>query len=156
MKKHFLRPLWVALTVVLTIFIGRYFLVPSDFGVYGKNFTYGFHRLGNIAEWQDFAEKYKGKETCQECHPEHLEENLSSFHIVIECENCHGPALNHPEDPELLDINRSRQLCLRCHAYLPYPENKRNNIKSIDSQDHNPDEECVSCHDPHKPGLEDM
>jgi hypothetical protein len=156
MKKHVLRPLWVALAVVFIILIGRYFLVPSDFGVHGRNFTYGFHRLSNVDEWRDFRVKYKGKETCEECHPGHHEENLSSYHAAIECENCHGPALDHPENPEVLDIDRTRLLCLRCHAYLPYPGNKRNSMKSIEPKEHNPGEECVSCHNPHNPSLEDM
>ena len=156
MKKHVLRPLWVALAVILVVLIGRYFLVPADFGVHGRNFTYGFHRLSNVDEWRNFEVKYKGKATCEECHAEYLEDNLSSYHAVIECENCHGPALNHPEDPELLETNRSRLLCLRCHAHLPYPENIRSSMKSIEPQKHNPGEECVSCHNPHRPSLEDM
>ena len=156
MKKHVLRPLWVALAVIAVVLVGRYFIVPADFGVHGRNFTYGYHRLSNIDEWRNFEVKYKGKDICQECHTEQIEENISSAHSVIECENCHGPALNHPEDPETLETDRSRLLCLRCHAYLPYPDNNRNSMKSIVPEDHNPGEECVSCHNPHKPNLEDM
>ncbi len=68
----------------------------------------------------------------------------------IECENCHGPALEHPSDPQKLTIDRSRELCLRCHTYLPYPTSKRAEMKGIDPDQHNPGGECVGCHNPHQ------
>ncbi len=156
MKNHVMRPLWVAIGVVSIFFMIRHFLVPSDFGVHGRNFTYGFHRLGSMEEWKSFPIGYRGKDTCQECHPENFESTQSSRHQRIQCENCHGPGFDHPENPELLDIDRSRQLCLRCHSYLPYPDNMRSTMKSIDAEEHNPNEECVLCHNPHNPNLEDM
>ena len=91
MKWHVLRPLWVAIGLVGAIFVARMFLVPDDFGVHGQNFTYGFHRLSNIQEWQDFPVKYQGRESCEECHEENLAALNGSTHQTVECENCHGP-----------------------------------------------------------------
>ncbi len=156
MKNHVLRPLWLVLIGIAALLVVRHFMVPSDFGVHGRNFTYGFYRLSNVDDWKNLKVKYRGKEYCRECHEEKVEENLSSPHSIIECENCHGPAVDHPDDPETLPIERSRSLCLRCHAYLPYPESNRADIPSIDSGEHNPDENCVECHNPHNPSLEDM
>ena len=156
MKNHVLRPLWVAIGAIALILIARHFMVPDDFGVHGNNFTYGFHRLSSIDDWANVPIKYRGKDFCEECHPENVEENMSSKHSVIQCENCHGPALEHPENPETLVIDRARLLCLRCHAYLPYPGNTRSKMKAIDPEEHNPGDECVECHNPHKPNLEDM
>ena len=156
MKNHVLRPLWVAIGIVFLLLVIRHFIIPSDFGVHGKNFTYGYHRLSNIEEWKNFSIKYRGKDTCAECHEENMEESKDSKHRILQCENCHGPALDHPEEPEVLLIDKSRELCLRCHAYLPYPTSQRAAIPGIEPDEHNPDSECSECHNPHKPDLEEM
>lgn len=153
MKNHVLRPLWVAIGFVALILIVRHFVVPDDFGVHGRNFTYGFYRLGSISDWQAFPVKYRGKESCAECHADKAEAHLASKHRIIQCENCHGPLLGHPDTPETLPIDRSRALCLRCHAALPYPSSKRGELPAIDPLKHNPEALCSDCHNPHNPDL---
>ena len=49
-----------------------------------------------------------------------------------------------------------QELCLRCHTSLPYTTSERKRIPGIDPKEHNIDENCVDCHDPHNPRLEDM
>jgi len=156
MNNHVLRPLFVVIGAVALLLIARKIVVPSDFGVNGKNFTYGFHRKGSINDWKAFKVKYRGKEYCNECHEDKVSENLSSHHKVLECENCHGPAVDHPDDPPKLSVDRSRLVCLRCHAYLPYPQSNRATMPHVDPEAHNPGEECIACHNPHKPSLEEM
>ncbi len=156
MKNHVLRPLWLALGAIALILVVRNMMVPSDFGVHGDSFTYNFHRLSNIDEWKAFKVKYRGKEYCLECHEENVQEHAASPHAIIECENCHGPAIDHPDNPETLVIDKRRALCLRCHADLPYPSSHRSEIASIDPDDHNGELECAECHNPHNPSLEDM
>ena len=156
MKNHVLRPLFVAIGAVALLLIVRAMVVPADFGVHGKSFTYGFHRESNIDEWKAFKVKYQGKQYCKECHEEKVAENLASPHSVIQCENCHGPAIDHPDDPETLPIETDRSLCLRCHAYLPYPQSNRATMPSVDPHEHNPDANCIECHNPHHPNLEEM
>jgi predicted CXXCH cytochrome family protein len=156
MRNHVLRPLWVVLGAVALLLLVRYLMVPADFGVNGENFTYGFHRQSNIDEWQDVSVKYRGKEYCAECHEEKVEAGMISSHAAIQCENCHGPALEHPENPERLTIDTSRELCLRCHADLSYPNTERARIKAIAPAGHNPGMDCSACHNPHNPSLEDM
>ena len=102
------------------------------------------------------AVSYRGKEYCGECHDEQSEANLASYHRPIQCENCHGPAMDHPEEPEALAIDRSRELCLRCHSFLPYPGSQRMDIRGVDPGEHNPESECIECHNPHNPDLEQM
>lgn len=155
MKSHVWRPLWVLLGVIALAFVARHFIVPSDFGVGERGFMYSFHRKSNEGEWKDFKVKYLTKEYCKECHDEKYESNMASKHREIECENCHGPAIDHPEDPEQLIIDTSRALCIRCHAYLPYPTSQRAEIRGINPEEHNPDEDCSMCHDPHEPDLEE-
>jgi hypothetical protein len=36
---------------------------------------------------------------------------------------------------------------------LPYEASGRSMIRGIDNDAHNPGMECVSCHNPHKPGM---
>jgi predicted CXXCH cytochrome family protein len=156
MKNHAWRPLFVAIGAVALLLIVRANVVPSDFGVHGRNFTYGFHRKSNIEEWKQFKVKYQGKEYCRECHEEKVVENLSSPHRIIQCENCHDPAIDHPDDPEKLLIDTSRLLCLRCHAFLPYPQSNRADMPAVDPNGHNPGENCINCHNPHHPNLEEM
>lgn len=153
MRSHVLRPLWVVLGVILIILISRYFVVPPDFGIYERGFMYGYHRKGNEDEWKAFKVKYRTKVYCQGCHFDKYEENTSSKHRIIECENCHGPAVDHPDAPAKLEIDRSRALCIRCHSYLPYPTSGRSEIKGINPAEHNPDMECSICHNPHKPDM---
>lgn len=161
MKNHVLRPLFMSIAIVALILIARAIVVPKDFGVHGqrqdgKNFTYGYYRAGAVDFWKNFTVKYKGREYCGGCHDDKMQEYLSSKHSIIQCENCHGPAMGHPDNPEKLTINRSRSLCLRCHADLGYPHNPRAKIKSIDPDAHNPGDACADCHNPHNPNLEDM
>ena len=156
MKNHVWRPLFLVLGAVALLLVARYRLVPADFGIHGKSFTYGFYRAGAIKDWQALPVKYRGRQTCQECHPDKATSIASSKHAPIQCENCHGPAQDHPDNPEKLTIDRSRGLCLRCHAALPTPGSQRSLIKSIDPGAHNPGTPCADCHNPHKPNLEDM
>ena len=156
MKNHVLRPLWIVLAGIALLLTVRAIMVPDDFGVQGESFTYNFHREGNIDDWKNFKVKYRGREYCRECHEEKVEEILASPHAIIQCENCHSPAIDHPDDPETLEINTSRGLCLRCHTALPYPTSLRAEIIGIDPDEHNVDSECPDCHNPHNPDLENM
>jgi predicted CXXCH cytochrome family protein len=147
---HALRPLYVVLGLAAIIFVARTFVVPKDFGIHERGYMYGWYRQGNVEEWKAFTVKYQGKGFCKDCHAEEEKNLLSSPHKIIECENCHGPALEHPSEPPKLSIDRARGLCLRCHAHLAYPTSQRSDLKGIDPDQHNPRLECVGCHNPHK------
>ncbi|GAB6083711.1 cytochrome c [Desulfuromonas carbonis] len=156
MKNHVWRPLYVVIALVVAILLFRAIYVPKDFGVQERGYTFGFHRLGNEQEWKAFPAKYKESNYCNECHEDKVGSLSASQHAMIPCENCHGPALNHPEDPEKLAIDRSRDLCIRCHSALVMPSSGRNNIPGIDPATHNAEMGCSECHNPHNPSLEEM
>ena len=155
MKSHVWRPLVVVLVLLAVLLTARHFFVPADFGVYERGFMYSYHRKGSETDWENFKVKYKGKQYCADCHEEYAK-NMSSPHKIIQCENCHGPATDHPDVVEKLPIDRARELCLRCHAKLQYPTSMRGDIKGIDPLTHNPGQGCFKCHDPHHPNLEEM
>lgn len=148
--------------VVVGLLVFRLFYVPNDFGSGKRGFMYSFHRMSNEGENKAKEPKYRdtGKqkmhEYCGECHSDEVDIRTEDLHGIIPCENCHGPALNHPEEPEKLVIDRSRETCLRCHTDLPYTTSERKRIPGVDPNDHNPGSDCVDCHNPHNPRLEDM
>lgn len=156
MKNHVWRPVIVVVVCIIGLVLFRAWYVPADFGVHGRNFTYGYHRLSDIDDWAHLKVKYRGREYCRDCHEEKVKTILASPHKLIQCENCHGPAIGHPDDDTPLKITGSRALCLRCHAHLPYPQSDRDKLLAVDPDEHNPGENCVDCHQPHNPDLENM
>jgi nitrate/TMAO reductase-like tetraheme cytochrome c subunit len=150
-KNHVWRPLFVVLLIVGGILLTRAFLVPADFGIQERGYMYGWHRKSNEVEWNNFRVKYKTAKVCRECHKDKYDLIKQSPHAAISCENCHGPAYDHPNDPAGLTIDRSRGLCIRCHSSLPYKNTLRGSIPGIDPEKHYPSAECVMCHIPHNP-----
>ena len=162
MKNHVWRPLFVVIGLVAGILLFRAFYVPAGFGSGEHGFMYSFHNKNNEEVWKNQPLKYRdtGKqkmhEYCGECHGREVMVRTEDLHGTIPCENCHGPALNHPENPERLAIDRSRELCLRCHTLLSYATSERKRIPGINPKEHNPGDACANCHNPHNPRLEDM
>lgn len=151
MKNHVWRPLFIVLAIVGGILFTRTLLVPNDFGIHERGYMYGWHRKGNEADWKKVTVKYKTSKGCPECHMDKYDAIKNSAHAPISCENCHGPAYNHPDDPIGLTIDRSRALCIRCHSYMPYKGTARGKIPGIDPEKHYTQAQCVMCHIPHNP-----
>ncbi len=154
MKSHVLRPLFVVIFLLIAGLIVRHFLIPDGFGTHERGYMYGWHNKNDEQFWKNFPVKYKSSDYCNDCHNDKHSSIMRTPHAIIQCENCHGPALGHPDSPPKLPIDRSRAQCLRCHYPLPYPTSGRQKIKSVDPDEHNPGTECSSCHDPHNPDLE--
>lgn len=157
---HAWRPLFVVLAVVGLLLVVRGFIVPSDFQAKNGDYKYQWHRGGNEDEWKNFKVKHQGRDYCKDCHSGQYGDVIASKHAMVQCENCHGPAIEHPDNPQKLTIDRSRQLCLRCHAKLPYRPAIYTGLasgpiplKTQDGEQHNPGIECVACHDVHKAGF---
>jgi Cytochrome c3 len=153
-KNHVWRPLYIVLAVVALILLAQYIIVPKDFGIGERGYMYGWHRKGNEADWKAVKVKYKTSEYCKGCHRDKYDDIKSSPHAAIMCEDCHGPALDHPNDPPTLTIDYSRELCVRCHFYLPYQTSGRGKIRGINPETHHPEAECTMCHYPHNPKRE--
>ena len=154
MKNHVWRPLYVVVGIVAIILAARLVMVPDDFGIGERGYMYGWHRTGNEAEWKAVTVKYRTAGHCKDCHKREYDAIKASVHGNIMCENCHGPALNHPDDPPTLTIDQNRSLCARCHARLAYKISGRKDIRGINIETHHPEAECTLCHWPHNPKLE--
>lgn len=151
MQNHVLRPFLVIVVIIALVLSARAVIVPADFGTHERGYMYGWHRKSNEQEWKTVQVRYKTSSGCPQCHPDKHEELSHSPHTIISCENCHGPALEHPKDPVGYTIDRSRALCIRCHARLAYPDSARGRIRGIDPEQHYSQAECVMCHVPHNP-----
>ncbi|MBF0540238.1 MAG: cytochrome C [Nitrospirae bacterium] len=169
---HAWRPLILIVGLAAVLLTVRMFLVPSDFMAKNGDYKYQWHRVGNEKFWRDeFTVKHKGREFCKQCHEDKIELVADSGHARVQCENCHvmfnPEKKGHPVDLKadfgyLLDIgiDRSRELCKRCHSKLPYRPKEFTSLTKgikpfnmIDPQEHNPGEECVDCHDVHRTGF---
>jgi predicted CXXCH cytochrome family protein len=148
---HVYRPLFIVAGVVALFFIVRAFITPADFGIGKRGYTYAFYRTSAVEEAKSVKVKYRGAQYCSNCHAQRYETWSTSLHGVVKCENCHGPAIDHPVKPPKLTIDRSRTLCLRCHALLPYEASGRVNIRGIDPDKHYMGVPCATCHNPHHP-----
>ena len=152
MRSHVWRPLWAFLALVGVLLFARSFLVPDDFGSHERGYMYGFHRLGNEQEWREQSPRYRSVTDCGDCHAQAAVLAVSP-HAAIGCQNCHGPALDHPDSPPLLTLAAGGDLCLRCHYRLPYPSSRRGELPGISPDTHYPGELCTGCHDPHRPEV---
>jgi len=156
--------LWKILAVVAVMVVlgvggqitARKIIAPSFRAVDG-DFRYQWHRVDNEKEWSEFPVKHKGSAYCKDCHAGQYSNITASRHARVQCENCHNPAVDHPSNTSKLAIDRSRDLCLRCHASLPYRPGVYTEIsdkgpmqlKMQSPDEHNPGIECVTCHNPH-------
>jgi hypothetical protein len=152
-SNHVSRPLYVVLAIAALFLIARLIIVPSDFGIHDQGYMFGFHRLGNEAEWKAEPVMYMGTDYCAGCHEDKAERHGGSSHYMIQCENCHGPGAGHPDEIKRIEAETQRGLCLRCHAALPYPDSGRAVIPGIEPDEHYPGNDCVYCHNPHDPAM---
>lgn len=137
----------------------RKLVVPSFAAVDG-DYRYQWHRVDNVREWQDWPVGHRGNLYCRSCHGNQYQLHSEHGHAGLLCESCHGPAGEHPSEPTRLTIDRGRDLCLRCHAHLPYRPagyggvaNNELTLKMIRPEEHHPTMNCTQCHNVHSAGF---
>ena len=152
--KHYFRAAFLIVGGLLFFFLVRGFLLPQSFG------KYGFYRGDNVEEQMDKPVKFVPKDVCGQCHPDILAQNQKGPHTKIQCQSCHDALPVHVdlEKGEIvgkMPIQKTAQLCLRCHNKLP---SRPKNFPQIDIEEHlkgNPKvhdpEVCFNCHSPHNP-----
>lgn len=135
----------ILLVIIVVAFVfARITLVPPDFG------EYGHFRGSAIDDVISQGIKYAGHVICNDCHDDVVELKTEGYHKNVSCEVCHGPAVNHTEEPGdfVLKAPRERGYCPLCHEYLP---SRPTGFPQIVTASHNPMKPCISCHDPHDP-----
>lgn len=147
----------IVILLITFIMAARMLFVPS-FSAANDDYRYQWHRTANQDEWKAFKVKYQGNESCKDCHADQYTALVASPHAKVSCESCHGAAVDHPDNPAKLAIDKNKELCLRCHANLPYrvahykelPKGP-GQLKMVSPDEHNPGAgvQCIACHDAH-------
>ena len=151
---HLVRAGILALLVIVGFTVVRFLALPESWG------KYGHYRADAVAEEMAKEPVYQGAEACKKCHGPRHEEWSAGKHGVVNCENCHGQAKEHVAKPgkKTISVDRSMDLCLRCHRKLPERPHDFTEIPhpQIDPQEHLKGKgnlKCFNCHKPHHPDL---
>lgn len=160
--RHLIRAGILALLVIIIFTIVRSIALPPSWG------KYGHYRASAIDEEMAKPLVYQGHPTCKICHSQKkggypgYEEWSAGKHSGINCETCHGPGNKHIEKSspkkETIEINRKKELCLRCHLKLPARPGTTSSFPQpqIDLEKHIKEKgeiSCLKCHNPHHPDL---
>lgn len=136
------RLVLLAVAIVGSYLIARYFLTPSSFG------QYGWYRGDALTELASQPVTFAGREACQECHYDEYEMLIEHGHKTLSCEACHGSGQAHADDPDINISISSYGQCVRCHEANPSRPAWQ---KQIDPKDHFTGDTCIECHVPHAP-----
>jgi hypothetical protein len=131
--------------IILLFIIFRRLVIPDTFG------DLGHYRAASLEDYKAREVNYAGHELCGYCHDDIAASLASDLHSTLACEGCHGPGQKHVDDPEAHNIGLTpdRAFCALCHAKLPARNPEV--ITQIDPAGHNPDKNCIECHNPHMP-----
>lgn len=136
------RIVLLAIAIVGSYLVARYFLTPSSFK------QYGFYRGDALVELASRPTSYAGKKACDECHSDQFQKLIKHEHKTLSCEVCHGPGQAHADNPDVKLEILSYSHCVRCHEANP---SRPKWHKQINSKDHYTGSKCTECHVPHSP-----
>jgi hypothetical protein len=143
MPPQVFRIFLLAVAIVASYSVARYFLTPPSFR------EYGWYRGAALMELATRDRSYAGKKACEECHSDEYQKLLKFEHKSLACESCHGPGEAHANDPRTDNIQKSSfAICLRCHEANP---SRPKWHKQIVSKNHYTGSKCTECHVPHSP-----
>ncbi|HET8539291.1 MAG TPA: cytochrome C [Anaeromyxobacter sp.] len=154
--RHVFRVIFVLLLALVAFVLGRTWLVPKSYGLYGP------YRFDNVAEQAAIrAPLHAGAASCAGCHEEKAKKLAAGVHQHVSCEVCHGPAGRHAKEGKVVAkaaIDRSFTNCARCHRkILGRPEKFPQVVLEQHVQQMGPSalegKVCLECHDPHSPKL---
>jgi hypothetical protein len=150
--KHIWRIFLLVFFGIGAFMVGRLLFVPKTFGLYGP------YRGANVAEQRAFPVIVQEPESCDPCHADEILLVKSHGHKTMICDNCHIPTGTHVKNDDKaadMGINRSFELCLRCHQKLAA---RPGSFPQIDAVEHLTqfkmalsDTVCLVCHKPHDP-----
>lgn len=152
--KHYFRAGFLLVGGLVLLLMVRGFLIPRSFG------EFGFYRGDNVEEQMNKPVSFAAKDACATCHAAEWEQQQKGAHAVVQCQNCHDRLSAHidVDKGEMvgpMPIQKTAQLCLRCHMQLPsrpktHPQiNPEQHLKDV-PEAHRADI-CFACHAPHSP-----
>lgn len=128
----------------------RYAAVPESYYVKGR------YRAAWPEKLTSWNMRFAGQEACAECHEDKQQSIGSSKHKTLHCETCHWASAGHAGDPDIEPHRKvkpggMREFCVTCHQRLT---GRPAWFAQIDPADHNPDQPCSDCHQPHHPEMD--
>lgn len=136
------RLLLLAIGIVSSYCVARYFLTPSSFR------QYGWYRGAALVELQAREPVFAGKKACEECHSDEVNKLMKFGHKTLSCEGCHGPGQAHADNPDVKIAQQNFGPCMRCHEANPSRPKWQ---KQIVTKNHYTGSKCTECHVPHAP-----
>ncbi len=153
-SRHVIRVIALFVVLLAAMFIGRTFLVPESYGMYGS------YRFANVAEQANARPPlHGGAESCAPCHEKQWKIRDDGGHKVVSCEVCHGPLGKHvAEGKKIADmpIERSWTLCALCHNKIAgrpatFPQKDVEQHIRGKGKAKLEGAVCFECHEPHAP-----
>ncbi len=132
----------LATGIVSAYLVARFLLTPTSFG------QYGHYRGDALQEITAREPLWAGKQSCAECHPEHMKKLAAAEHKTLSCETCHGPAREHVANPDVQLAKLTFSHCVRCHEADPA---RPKWLHQITFRTHYTGQRCTECHVPHQP-----
>jgi hypothetical protein len=147
--EHLLRLAAVMLIALVAFVVLRAAVVPKSFG------QYGHYRGDAIAEVASRPIAHAGHDACEGCHTEVVDQKKLGRHAGLHCEVCHGPQARHAEDPASVKppLPDTAVICARCHEANSA---KPHSFPQVASAEHSGGLACNTCHQPHRPKIEDQ
>ena len=148
--RHVFRAILVLVVVIAAVSLGRGFLRPRSFGLFGP------YRFDNVAEQANVRlPRHGGAVSCGACHEKRLQAEQAGAHKTVSCEVCHAPLRAHAVDGKKvadMPVDRSFTLCARCHRRIV---GRPAGFPQVDLEQHVQGKleggVCLECHDPHSP-----
>jgi hypothetical protein len=145
--EHLVRLAVVMGIAVIAFVLLRAAVVPKSFG------QYGHYRGDAIAEIAARPIAHAGREVCEVCHIDVVEQKKLGKHVVVPCEACHGAQARHADDPATIKPAKldTAVVCSRCHEANSA---KPRDFPQVATADHAQGLACDTCHQPHRPKIE--
>jgi cytochrome c553 len=148
LPKHIVRLLLLLGGFLLVAFAVRTYLVDPSY------YEFGYYRGNAVPELAEGEPLYLGSPYCMdECHQQRAADWQTGAHHPVQCEVCHGPDPDHPDDKITLIPADPIRLCTTCHEAMPARPAAQPQI--VPEEHPFADGEimsCLECHDPHSPG----
>ncbi|HKF04631.1 MAG TPA: hypothetical protein VKB49_20075 [Candidatus Sulfotelmatobacter sp.] len=146
--EHLIRLAAVLILAVVAFVALRAAVVPKSFG------QYGHYRANAIGEIAARPVAHAGHEVCEGCHTDVVDQKKLGRHIVVPCEACHGAQAKHTDDPATIKPPKldTAVVCSRCHEANSA---KPKAFPQVVTADHAQGLACDTCHQPHRPKIEE-
>ena len=136
----------VLIAAVAVFLLLRRAIIPPAFG------QYGHYRPGALDMVRQRPVSFAGQDSCIACHDDEANARAAGRHIHVACEACHGPQVQHANDPGAIkpQLPNVAKLCRGCHEK---DAAKPKDFPQVVTTEHMGDMPCNSCHKPHNPHV---